>query len=44
MMMFMHRGGAHDGHAEGDHAEHYQVDDRKELARRLAASKQEAKT
>ena len=44
MMLFMHRGGAHDGHAEGDHAQHHQVQDRAEIARRLAASKEDAKT
>lgn len=41
MMVFMHRGRAHDGHA--DRAQHA-VDDRADLARRLEASKTEVKT
>ena len=42
MMLFMHRGGAHDGHTDG-HAQHH-VDDRAELPRRLDASPDEVKT
>lgn len=41
MMLFMHRGGAHGGHA--DHAQHV-VDDRADLERRLEALKTEVKT
>lgn len=41
MMLFMHRGGAHDGHADG-HAQH-RIDDRAELAPRVDASKDEVK-
>lgn len=39
MMLFMHRGGAHDG----GHVEHH-TGDRAEIVRRLEASKDEVKT
>lgn len=42
MMLFMHRGGAHDGHGV-DHAQH-QMDERAELARNVEAQKGEIKT
>ena len=41
MMVFMHRGGTHDGHANP--AQHV-VDDRADLERRLEALKTEVKT
>ena len=42
MMLFMHRGGAHDGQG-ADHAQHH-TDGRAELARNLTAAKDEVKT
>ena len=42
MMLFMHRGGAHDGHG-AEHAAHH-IDDRAELAKNVQAQKDEVKT
>ena len=43
MMLFMHRGGGHEAHGGADHAGHHDPE-RAELARRLEASKEQAKT
>lgn len=42
MMLFMHRGGGHEGHADM-HGQHH-ADERTELAKNLAAPKDELKT
>jgi hypothetical protein len=42
VMLFMHRGGSHDGHT-GEQPQVHR-DDRAELARRLATSRDDAKT